>query len=235
MTQHTLGLPLPRGGARPALIGIALLALAVAGCVMPPPDASQRADLGDYRAAPRDLIGVTSIGDSHVVRLGRGGSVSKVERDRLDAFIAAIATNRPESLRVSLRGRATTAQLNGVADLLVADGVNPGHIVRGDPRLGPPGAVVVAVERALAVQPNCPGWVDYASAPADNRTSPDFGCANASNFAAMVADPHHLGEPASSIYHDGERGATSVASYRADKVKDLPALNETFAVIPTAH
>jgi hypothetical protein len=51
----------------------------------------------------------------------------------------------------------------------------------------------------------------------------------------MVSDPHHLSKGASSIYQDGERAATSVANYRTDKVKNLPAINETFSVIPSAR
>jgi type IV pilus biogenesis protein CpaD/CtpE len=53
-----------------------------------------------------------------------------------------------------------------------------------------------------------------------------LGCANVSNFAAMVADPHQLYRGASSIYYTGERGAKDVDAYRADKVKPLPALQD---------
>jgi len=62
------------------------------------------------------------------------------------------------------------------------------------------------------------------SAPEDNSTNPNLGCSDVTNFAAMVGDPHHLRRGASSIYTDGEVAATSVADYRADKVKELPKL-----------
>jgi pilus biogenesis lipoprotein CpaD len=215
----------------------AVLALLLAGCGTTTPPGT---DLGDYEAAPRDLVRVASITDSHRVRLGRNGYVSRSERDSLAAFVAYIAANRPESLRVALRGPATPAQFRAVAALLVADGVDPRTIVRADRRLGshaPPGSVAgnvtVAVERAVAVQPACPGWVAHISAPADNRTDPNFGCSDVSNFAAMVSDPHDLIVGDSSIYADGERAATSVANYRADKVKSLPPENEQFTIIPS--
>jgi pilus biogenesis lipoprotein CpaD len=207
-----------------------VLALFLAGCGTTTPPG---VELGDYTAPPRDLLQVESIADSHFVRLGRTGSVGKPELDRLDAFVADIAENRPESLRVALRGSATPTQFRAVADRLVADGVDPRNIERAGWRSGPPvprGAVAIAVERAVAVLPDCPGWVDHVSGPADNRTNPNFGCSDLTNFAATVGDPHHLSKGASSIYFDGERAATSVANYRADKVKDLPAINETFAV-----
>jgi len=217
----------PPAKVRFGTIGIGVIALILAGCgTTAPPGALGPVDLGDFQAAPRDLVRVEGFSDSHLVRLDRAaGYVGKMERDRLAAFIADVAANRPESLRVVLRGAATQAQLKGVADLLVADGVDPTHIARADLRSGPAapwGTIVVAVERAIAVLPDCPGWINHVSAPEDNLTNPNFGCSNVTNFAAMVGDPHHLRQGASSIYTDGEVGATSVADYRADKVKELP-------------
>ena len=215
-------------------ITMALLALTVVGCGATTPPGT---DLGDYTAAARDLIGVSSFTDKHLVRLsGRDGSLANGERERLAAFISDVAENRPDSLRVALHGSANPAELRAVAGALVADGIAPDDIV-ADRRFGSNaerGTIVVAVERAIAIDPNCPGWADHVAAPADNRSSPNFGCSDVSNFAAMVADPHQLREPASRIYHSGERGASSVASYRADKVKELPPLNESFTVI-AAH
>jgi pilus assembly protein CpaD len=83
--------------------------------------------------------------------------------------------------------------------------------------------------------PGCPGWIDHVSAPEDNRPNPNLGCSDVSNLAAMVGDPHHLREGASSIYTDGEVAATSVTEYRTDKVKELPKTNEQFNVIPKAQ
>lgn len=232
MTTTKSGMAMPRLGARLGTLGIALLTLLLSGCGNTAP---WGIDLGDYEAAPRDLIGVTSISDEHVVRLGRAGFIATPERGRLDAFLADVGANRLESLRVALHGAATVRQLKAVSEALVADGIDPNNIVRADRRFGPPaprGTVVVLVERAVAIEPNCPGVFPHISAPEDNLTEPKFGCANASNFAAMVGDPHHLVMGASNIYHDGERGATNVANYRADKVKELPPLNESFNVIP---
>jgi pilus biogenesis lipoprotein CpaD len=219
-------------------IGIVMVALVLAGCeTAVPPGPVQPIALGDYEAPPRDLIRVESSSYSHVVRLA-AGTVGKVERDRLAAFITAIGANRPESLRVALSGAATPAQLRSVADVLVVQGVDPRHIVRADLRSGPrtpSGTIIVAIERATAVLPDCPGWVDQVSAPADNLTNPNFGCSDLGNLAAMIGDPHHLREGASSIYTDGEAGAIGVAAYRADKVKELPKTNEQFSIVPRSQ
>jgi pilus biogenesis lipoprotein CpaD len=230
MTTAGSGLSKSSASAWRGALAIGVLALFLAGCGATTPPG---VELGDYTVAPRDVLQVESIADSHVVRFGRAGSVGKPERDRLDAFVADIAENHPESLHVALRGAATPAQFRAVADRLVADGVDPRNVARAGWRSGPPvprGAVAVAAERAVAVLPDCPGWIDHLSAPTDNRTNPNLGCSDLTNFAATVADPHHLSKGASSIYFDGERAATSVASYRADKVKELPPMNEGFSV-----
>jgi len=223
-----------RRKARLLAIGTLMLGLVLAGCgTTAPPGPQGPVDLGDYQAAPRDLVQVESYSDSHPVRLGHGSSIGKPERDRLTAYIADVGKNRPESLRVVLRGPATPAQLRQVGDLLVADGVDPRHIKadrRPAPRT-PRGTIIVAVERAIAVLPDCPGWINHVSAPEDNLTNPNFGCSDVTNFAAMVGDPHHLRQGASSIYTDGEVAATMVTDYRTDKVaerwKDLPKTEKT--------
>jgi pilus biogenesis lipoprotein CpaD len=236
MTEDKSGAAPGPSNARLLAIGIGLLALVLAGCgTTAPPSAQGPVNLGDFEAAPRDLVQVTGFSGSHTVRLDRAGTVGRPERDRLAAYIADVAKNRPESLRVALHGPATPAGLRRVAGLLIEIGVDPRHIVRADWRSGPRaprGTIVVAVERAIAVLPDCPGWINHVSAPEDNLTNPNFGCSDVTNFAAMVGDPHHLKEGASSIYTDGEHAASSVADYRADKVKELHKENETFNVIP---
>jgi pilus biogenesis lipoprotein CpaD len=240
MTTGKTDLSAPFASAHSGAIGIGMLAALLGGCGTTVPPGTEPVN---YTVAPRDLLQVVSVADSHAVRIGGAGYLGKPERDRLDAFVVSVAQNRPESLRVALRGWASSAQFKAVADVLVADGVTPANIVRADARSGPPvprGTVAVAVERAIAVLPDCPGWVDHPSAPEDNRIQPNFGCSDVSNFAAMVSDPHHLSQGASSIYEDGERAASSVADYHADKIYDkwlreLPKSNEQFSVIPTAR
>jgi pilus biogenesis lipoprotein CpaD len=209
------------------------VALMLAGCIETT-TAPWGANLGDYQGAARDLVGVTGFAADHAIRFGPGGGISRAERGSLDAFLTDIAYNRPESLRVVVYGPATPAQRSAVTAALVSDGVEPGSILwardGGSPRPVPRGSLVLAVERAIAVAPNCPGFMGHPAAPMDNLTEPNLGCANVSNFAAMVADPHHLSRGASSIYYTGERGAKDVQAYREDKVKRLPRINEGFAV-----
>jgi type IV pilus biogenesis protein CpaD/CtpE len=233
MTRTRRGGAAAPAGLRHAAVA-AVLALGLAGCGLT--TAPWGLDLGDYQDAPRDLIGVTSFAASHAVRLGPGGAISEAERGRLGAFLRDLAYNRPESLRVVAHGGASPGQERAVTTALVAYGVDPEHIVwapHGHRHGGGPaarGTVVLAVERAIAMAPDCPGFMGHPAAPDDNLAAPNLGCANVFNFAAMVGDPHHLRQGASSIYYLGERGAADVAAYRADKVKRLPPINQGFIV-----
>src|SRR5262245_17468174 len=70
------------------------LALLLAGCTTTTP---WGLDLGDYQGAPRDLIAVASKSTDYTIRLDQGSAISKAERHALDAFLAEVASNRPES------------------------------------------------------------------------------------------------------------------------------------------
>lgn len=200
-----------------------ILALLLAGCTTTTPWGF---DLGDYQGAPRDLIAVASKSTDYTIRLDHGGGISRSERRALDTFLADVAYNRPESLRIVAQGRASPVQERAITSALLANGVGPEHIVwtraGGTGRPVPRGTVVLAIERAISIAPNCLGYTGHPAAPHDNLSEPDFGCANAYNFAAMVGDPHHLSNGASSIYSSGQRGASDVAAFREDKVKPLP-------------
>jgi pilus assembly protein CpaD len=233
MTGSGGGVAPVRAGLLGATVGGGLLVLMLAGCV-DTTTAPSGVNLGDYQAPARDLVGVSLYTAEHVIRLGPGGTVSQTERNNLEAFLTAIAYNRPESVRIVVHGRATPTQRGALTAALTADGVGPEHILWArDGELGRPvprGTLVLAVERAIAIAPSCPGFMGHPSAPTDNLIEPNFGCSNVYNLAAMVADPHHLYRGASSIYYLGQRGAADVTAYRTDKVKPLPKINEGFTV-----
>ena len=56
----------------------------------------------------------------------------------------------------------------------------------------PPGMVRVVLTRSSASVPGCPDWSAKSDMNYTNGLSPDHGCANNSNLAAMVADPEDL-------------------------------------------
>ena len=55
-----------------------------------------------------------------------------------------------------------------------------------------PGQARVVITRTTASVPGCPDWSTSSDMNYNNATSPNFGCANNSNLAAMVANPQDL-------------------------------------------
>lgn len=87
--------------------------------------------------------------------------------------------DRPET-------RAAVAALAGRYGLLLADGapVSAGGLQPGQAR--------VVIDRSRASVPGCPDWSVTSDATVGNGISPNYGCANNSNLAAMIADPEDL-------------------------------------------
>ena len=55
-----------------------------------------------------------------------------------------------------------------------------------------PGQARVVITRSTASVPGCPDWSAKSDMNYNNSTSPGYGCAVNSNYAAMVADPQDL-------------------------------------------
>ncbi|MBE7217100.1 MAG: CpaD family pilus assembly protein [Caulobacteraceae bacterium] len=108
----------------------------------------------------------------------------------------------------------------GVAAVLNALGVPPSRLRLADyDARGAAGAPVYArYERYEAHGPDCTqGWSNLV-ATKSNKMSPHFGCAQAANLAAMVADPHDLARPAPSAPADSLRRAFILDKYRQGQV-----------------
>lgn len=82
--------------------------------------------------------------------------------------------------------RAAVADLAGRYGLLLSDGV---PVSAGGLQ---PGQARVVIARSRASVPGCPDWSATSDATLANGISPNYGCANNSNLAAMVADPEDL-------------------------------------------
>ena len=87
--------------------------------------------------------------------------------------------DRPET-------RTAVADIAGRYGLLLSDG-NP--VSSGELQ---PGQARVVILRSRASVPGCPDWSAKSDATLKNGISPNYGCANNSNLAAMVANPEDL-------------------------------------------
>lgn len=82
--------------------------------------------------------------------------------------------------------RATVARLAGRYGLLLSDStaVAVSELAPGQAR--------VTIRRSRASVPGCPDWSAKSDVTLKNGLSPNYGCANNSNLAAMIANPEDL-------------------------------------------
>jgi pilus assembly protein CpaD len=202
---------------------LALAALVLAGCE---PTAPEDVLATNWESAPRDVLSTESRTATLTLSSERG-TLSASERKRLFAWLAGFGHGRPGSIHALIRGPGSREQLHRIAMEMIAVGVEPQKIelVPGQPGPWRRAGVTITASRAIAILPDCPGWISHVAAPEDNAIEPGMGCSDTSNLAAMIRDPAELASGESSPYHDGEVGALAVTRYRTDKVKPLPTRN----------
>lgn len=119
------------------------------------------------------------------------GELDKADERRLTAWFDALGLRYGD--HVSFHGANGLAGVrDSVTDVvarygLLTEGEAP--ITAGDP---PAGSLRVVVSRSKASVPGCPSWSDRSQADLVGAQSSNYGCAMASNMAAMVADPQDL-------------------------------------------
>lgn len=231
------------GTPRVALAGSLLLAgcLAVAGCGPSAPFSHEpvQPQVAPKRVeAERVELRHTVLFDTDRTDLGRD------ERMALDRFARSLRPSEVSS--VAVVGHADERASSGynldlsarraghVAELLSAAGL-PGVRVRtlavGEavPASQAPGEdgwrynrrVTVVAESIRLVLPNCPDWSARIGYEPLNRPMSNLGCANALNFAAMLADPRDLVDPGDIGPPDPTHASDAVQRYRNDEVKVL--------------
>lgn len=145
------------------------------------------------------------------------GGLSLPEQRRLAGWFEAMDLRYGDRIAIDdpLSSGATRAAVETVAGkfgMLVGDDapVTPGAVNAG--------MVRVIVTRSKASVPHCPDWSAKSDTNLLNGTSSNYGCATNSNLAAMVADPEHLIQGASTTGHTVVMSSTkAIDSYREAK------------------
>lgn len=119
------------------------------------------------------------------------GRLAAGEERRLAEWMGAMNLRYGDRLAIDdggegSTGRAEVAAAAGRYGLMLADRAP----ATGRPDR--PDSVRVVLTRTSAAVPGCPDYRHFSGATADASTSSNFGCATASNLAAMVADPADL-------------------------------------------
>ena len=116
-----------------------------------------------------------------------GGGLSVSDKSRLDAWFNSLGLGYGDRVFVD------EAYPSEAGEDVARVAANYGLLVRAGAPVTtgaiPAGSIRVIVSRSSASVPGCPHWSGRGGT---NSTSPNYGCAVNSNFAAMVADPSDL-------------------------------------------
>lgn len=131
---------------------------------------------------------VVSRSDFTIDLASHGDGLGAGERGRLVAWFNTLGLGYGDRISIdepyaSSRTRQDIARIAAEYGLLLRDGA---PVTNGAVQ---PGSVRVIVSRSSASVPGCPNWSGRGGT---NSTSPNYGCANNTNLAAMIADPSDL-------------------------------------------
>jgi pilus assembly protein CpaD len=120
------------------------------------------------------------------------GGLGRADEQRLSVWFRALGLGYGDHVTLAGADRGGRALHDGIAQVvgrhgLLIEGEAPA--TAGEP---PMGGVRVVVSRSVASVPGCPSWRDKAEADFAGGLSDNYGCASATNLAAMVADPRDL-------------------------------------------
>jgi pilus biogenesis lipoprotein CpaD len=170
------------------LLGLmaAAASLSLAGCAGAPPP-----PIADFGSATPNPIQISRTRLAHLVTFPQGGaSLEGSQGPALFNFIATQGVGPKDTLLVE-HGAASAelARAESIASSLAGIGLRP--TIVGDASLAG-GVIRVVVERYVAIAPDCPNWSAEPGPNFENYDQKNFGCAEAKNLAAMVADPKDL-------------------------------------------
>ena len=131
-----------------------------------------------------------------IARTNAGGTSTKLAVERAAALREVIASH---GLQVEYHGPKSAGNSTTLRDPEVRD------------------TALIYVAHYEVTVPGCPDWQKPAVADFSNTTSSNFGCANATNLALMVADPGDLSQGKALAGGDGTRSAKAINDYRAGK------------------
>jgi pilus assembly protein CpaD len=184
---------------------------------------------------PPDLPKGPTIADNHRIEVAEAGerlslpvaaadlTLSAAARGELAAFARIYAQQGHGPLMLSTPSGGTNAaaasRLAAQARLLLADNGVPFAAIAGstyDASGADAAPITLSFMRFEATAPDCPPiWSQDLAHPSDNQAYPSFGCAQAANLAAMLADPRDLLQPRDETPRDGGRRSTVFGHYRA--------------------
>jgi pilus assembly protein CpaD len=151
-----------------------------------------------------------------------GEKLGSTERQAVEYFASAFQNEGHGTLIISRpsNGPDDVAAMRAAADaraIMLAEGIEAQYITEGpyDASGARAAPLVISYRTYEAVVPNCPDVSAYDFAwTGTNSTLPSFGCAVATNLAAMIADPSDLVGEQPSDPVDAARRSVVLTKYR---------------------
>lgn len=153
--------------------------------------------------------------------------ISAAERRAAIGFLTRRATERTDEVYVDFgvlieSTELATARRQVIAGLVREAGLDPARVrVRSNVSNIAEHEINLAVRRYLVTMPGCPDFTSRAGRTFDNRQHSNWGCATASNFAQMVAEPRDIERGRGDTLGDAEAMVLGVQRYRAGETRPL--------------
>lgn len=120
------------------------------------------------------------------------GSLGPIQQSQLAAWFDALGLGYGDHVSLAGANGGTRALQDSIGDVVGRYGL----LIEGDAPAtageAPAGGVRIVVSRSTASVPGCPTWRDKSETNVTGGLSDNYGCASASNLAAMIADPRDL-------------------------------------------
>ena len=204
---------------------IPLVAFGLSGCVLPP----------DFSGLPalQSAKGVDVIRIDHHLVLRLDARTSALPGEARAELLGVIGRlGHPGNAHIILRGPQGGERLERAARSLAAAGVDRERIAIEPEQpmqrpAGDPDKIDAVIVEYTLVAPACPDWSRADALGDQNTVASDLGCATATNFARMVADPADIAEGRGASGTEATAAAAAVLALGAGKTPALPSDNQT--------
>jgi pilus biogenesis lipoprotein CpaD len=168
----------------------------------------------DFASGTANPIQISRTQIAHAVVFPAVGSEPEAAQlSSLFAFVAANSVGPKDTVLIEhAGGLSDQAHAETLAGRLTSVGLRPTVVASANV---PARVARVVVERYEAIAPDCPDWSHKPSPNYQNYNQRNFGCADAANLAAMVADPKDLAMGATMGPQVGDPVTKPVLDYRA--------------------
>lgn len=162
-------------------------------------------------------IDVVAVTNTLTINLS-GSSLTQAEQLDIAQFIER--KGLPSNLMVKLESYTPKGkkQLNKVKKQLLANGLYPSQITMLNSEVKGSGDIAVFVESYRAKVPKCHAGKAAKSVMSSYKSQNNFGCANASALAQMVANPKDLIVGQSLGNTEGEKAVSTIDGYLSPSV-----------------